>query len=379
MGAVSLVRGAQLDRDVALKVPSAAAADPELVERFLRESRAAATLQRPNVCPVYDAGEQVVFDGTRRLFLTMAHRPGQSLKDMLSGPQPVRKSVRLIGTLADAMAHAQDSGVVHPDLKPGKVMLDERRRPHVTDFGLARRDAEGPRTTQSGAALGAPAYMSPEQILGEQEKVCPRSDIYTLGVMLYEFLTGRLPFQETAPRRSRNWSAGCGPAEPRRKCSPAGPTRLRDPRSAATRPRQDDPSLFCRQPPQAGVECQRDSEQCVLAVQQVGDTAVARRQAGRAEAPSAAGRHTWLQSDFESDAPPGAAGPGRSVCRPSGGGRTGPASWSRTAGSPRRGTAMSAAMPAPAAPRSCPSPSFQRNRTPQPTPPESANQPALPA
>ncbi len=198
MGAVFLARDLQLDRDVALKVPSTAAgADADLAERFLREARAAATLRHPHLCPVYDAGEEPGPDGARRLYLTMAYLPGKSLRDAVTGPQPVRAAVRLVGRLADAMAHAHDRGVIHRDLKPANVMLDERGRPHVTDFGLARREAgtdAGVRMTHDGAIIGTPAYMSPEQITGDPEAVGPQTDVYALGVMLYELLTGRLPF-----------------------------------------------------------------------------------------------------------------------------------------------------------------------------------------
>ena len=193
MGAVYLARDVQLDRDVALKTPSKrAAANPELAERFLREARAAALLRHPHLCPVFDAGEE---DG--RLYLTMAYLPGRSLREATGGPQPIRATARLLGRLADAMAHAHDQGVVHRDLKPGNVMLDERGKPAITDFGLALRtggEATDGRVTQSGAALGTPAYMAPEQIVGRQDLIGPRSDIYSLGVILYELLTGRLPF-----------------------------------------------------------------------------------------------------------------------------------------------------------------------------------------
>ncbi|WP_207622085.1 protein kinase domain-containing protein [Alienimonas californiensis] len=198
MGAVYLARDEQLDRDVALKIPSAAAAaDPEQTERFLREARAAATLRHPNLCPIHDAGQVPGESGAGQLFITMAYLPGQSLKDALHGPQPVRSAVRLIGKLADAMAHAHDHGVIHRDLKPGNVMLDEKGRPHITDFGLARREADDALVTQTGATLGTPAYMSPEQILGDPAQVGPRADVYALGVMLYELLTGRLPYEGT--------------------------------------------------------------------------------------------------------------------------------------------------------------------------------------
>ena len=200
MGAVYLARDTQLGRLVALKLPHVAVADdPPLRERFLREARAAATLHHPHLCPVYDAGEEPDADGVPRLYLTMAYIEGRTLRDALADPRsPFRTpagAARLIRQLADAMAHAHARGVIHRDLKPANVMLDADGRPSITDFGLARRNtgADGDvRVTETNATLGTPAYMSPEQIRGKE--VGPRTDLYALGVMLYELLTGRLPF-----------------------------------------------------------------------------------------------------------------------------------------------------------------------------------------
>ena len=199
MGAVYLAHDAQLDRHVALKLPHpAAAADPQLRARFLREARAAATLHHPHLCPVFDAGEAPGPRGEPRLYLTMALIEGRTLRQAAEGPQPPRTAARLIRKLADAMAHAHGRGVIHRDLKPANVMLDADGRPSITDFGLARRDSGADaavRVTRAGAVLGTPAYMSPEQIAGDPDAVGPRADIYALGVILYELLTGRLPFE----------------------------------------------------------------------------------------------------------------------------------------------------------------------------------------
>ena len=133
MGAVYLARDGQLDRHVALKLPHpAAAADPQLRERFLREARAAATLHHPHLCPVFDAGEEPGPDGEPRLYLTTAYIEGRTLREATDGPRPPREVARLIRKLADAMAHAHGRGVIHRDLKPANVMIGPDGRPSIT-------------------------------------------------------------------------------------------------------------------------------------------------------------------------------------------------------------------------------------------------------
>jgi predicted Ser/Thr protein kinase len=193
MGAVYLAHDTQLDRKVALKVPHFAASEgPEVLERFAREARAAATLSHPNICPVYDVGE---WQGTR--YVTMAYIEGKPLSDLLrSGkPLPQQSVAALVKKLAQAMHDAHQHGIVHRDLKPSNVMVSKKHEPVIMDFGLARRAQEDVRLTKSGSILGTPAYMSPEQVGGDPQAVGPPSDVYSLGVILYELLTGRLPFQ----------------------------------------------------------------------------------------------------------------------------------------------------------------------------------------
>jgi hypothetical protein len=193
MGTVYLAHDTQLGRSVALKVPHFGAGEsPDRVERFYREARVAATLTHPHLCPVYDVGE---IDGVH--FLTMPYLPGETLAAWLKrhGPLAPAEAVRLAGFLARALDVAHRAGVVHRDLKPANIMLNENREPVVMDFGLARRSTAGdPRLTASGILVGTPAYLAPERVGGESEAPSPAADIYSLGVILYEMLTGRLPY-----------------------------------------------------------------------------------------------------------------------------------------------------------------------------------------
>lgn len=193
MGAVYLAHDTQLDRLVALKIPKVTAEDgPEILERFLREARAAAALHHPNICPVYDAG---VHDG--RHFMTTGYISGGPLSEHLKQRAPLSPAdaVAFTRKLAAGLAEAHAHNVLHRDLKPGNVMLDARQEPVIVDFGLARMISGDAETlTKTGAVMGTPAYMSPEQVDGDLKRLGPRSDVYSLGVMLYEMLTARLPF-----------------------------------------------------------------------------------------------------------------------------------------------------------------------------------------
>ena len=196
MGTVYLARDTQLDRQVALKVPRLGDDDqpsPQFLKRFFREARAAAALRHPNVCPIYDVGE---VEGTP--YLTLAYVEGYALSRLVEPARPLAQgpAARIVGKLALAMQEAHARGVVHRDLKPSNIMIDSRGEPVVMDFGLARlNDTAESRLTHPGTLLGTPAYMAPEQILGEPGTAGPVCDIYALGVILYELLTGRLPFE----------------------------------------------------------------------------------------------------------------------------------------------------------------------------------------
>jgi serine/threonine protein kinase len=193
MGAVFRAHDTQLDRTVALKVPFLGADETALRDRFLREARAAAALHHPNVCPVYDVGE---FAGMP--YLTMAFIEGPSLAAAMESGRAFtpKQAALLVRKVAQAMHAAHAVGVVHRDLKPANVLLRPDGEPVVTDFGLARRadDRGGEALTRPGDTLGTVEYMPPEQFDTDLGEVGPKSDVYSLGVVLYELLAGRRPF-----------------------------------------------------------------------------------------------------------------------------------------------------------------------------------------
>ncbi|MBW3540817.1 MAG: protein kinase [Planctomycetes bacterium] len=193
MGAVYKARDSQLDRIVALKVPKFAGDGDGLLERFYREARAAAALRHPGICPVHDVG---AIDGTH--YISMGYIDGRRLSEFIQPqrPLPERQAAAVVRKIALALDEAHRHGVIHRDLKPDNIMLDGRGQPVVMDFGLARRSTGSDvRATQTGQMLGTPAYMSREQVDGDVDRVGPSSDMYSLGVILYELTTGRLPFE----------------------------------------------------------------------------------------------------------------------------------------------------------------------------------------
>lgn len=188
-GEVYLARQPRMDREVAVKVLAASVGeDPEVLRRFEREALAAGSLLHPNVLPVFDFD----FDEEAGIwFLAMQYVPGgRTLKDLLGGPVDLGEAARILALIAGALDEAHAKGIVHRDVKPANVLLDDDR-PILTDFGIAHL---GSLTglTATGTAIGTPAYLSPEQGLGRL--VGPRSDQYSLAVMAFEMVAGRLPF-----------------------------------------------------------------------------------------------------------------------------------------------------------------------------------------
>jgi serine/threonine-protein kinase len=188
MGVVWRARDPELRRDAALKVMPALA-DEELRERFRRETRAAARLDHPNIIRVHDIGE--CEDGRPYLVMAIAADTLAARRRELAGQW--HAIAALVEGIARGVHHAHDAGVVHRDLKPTNVLLDAEGRPLVADFGVARLAGDGPTLTQTGQALGTPANMAPEQADGTE--VGPAADVWSLGVVLYELLAGRRPFE----------------------------------------------------------------------------------------------------------------------------------------------------------------------------------------
>ncbi|HEV7998520.1 MAG TPA: bifunctional serine/threonine-protein kinase/formylglycine-generating enzyme family protein, partial [Planctomycetaceae bacterium] len=194
MGTVYLAHDTQLERQIALKTPQFTDdSERELLERFYREARLAATLRHPRICPVYDVGD---IDGKH--YITMAYIEGRPLSEFVNpaAPQTAQQILIAVGKIAQALQEAHNHGIVHRDLKPANILVDRQGEPLIMDFGLAQqmRPGEDVRLTQTGMIIGSPAYMSPEQVEGEPLKVGPAADQYGLGVILYELLTGQVPF-----------------------------------------------------------------------------------------------------------------------------------------------------------------------------------------
>ena len=191
MGVVYQARQVGLDRLVALKMILAGAhARKKDLDRFRAEAQAVARFQHPNIVQIYEVGEA---DGLP--YFSLEFVDGGTLAGKIHRePQPPRFAAETIEALARAMQYAHDRGVVHRDLKPANVLLSADGTPKVTDFGLAKRLEQDSGQTQAGTVLGTPSYMAPEQAMGQVDQVGPPADVYALGAMLYDLLTGRPPF-----------------------------------------------------------------------------------------------------------------------------------------------------------------------------------------
>ncbi|HXG10421.1 MAG TPA: serine/threonine-protein kinase [Gemmataceae bacterium] len=207
-GTVYKARDPELDRTVAIKVPRGSSLPgSQDLDRFLREARSVAQLRHPSIVTVHEVGQ--VGDVP---YLVSDFVEGLTLADVLSSRRPTpREAAQLIADLADALQYAHEHGVIHRDIKPSNIMLEVATpptaagatpafllgTPRLMDFGLAKREAGETTVTMEGQVLGTPAYMSPEQARGESHTVDGRTDIYSLGVILYQLLTGELPFRGT--------------------------------------------------------------------------------------------------------------------------------------------------------------------------------------
>jgi len=222
MGVVYKARQVSLDRIVAVKVLlSGRLAGPEFVQRFRTEAAAAASLQHPNIVAIHEVGFR---EGQH--FFAMDYVAGRSLAQITrDGPLPARRAAGYVKTTAEAIQYAHERGILHRDLTPANVLIDENDQPRVTDFGLAKDLHKQMDLTLSGQVLGSPSYMSPEQAGAWRGKVGVRSDVYSLGAILYHLLTGRPPFAADTVAKTLHQVQNDEPPSPR-LLNPAVPRDL---------------------------------------------------------------------------------------------------------------------------------------------------------
>jgi serine/threonine protein kinase/tetratricopeptide (TPR) repeat protein len=215
-GVVYRARQKSLNRTVALKVIGLGhwASDAHL-KRFRREAEAAASLDYPGIVPIYEVGER---DGSCYFSMTLIEG-GQLDEVVRREPMPIRRTVELIAKVARTVHYAHDHSILHRDIKPGNILLDAKGEPHLTDFGLARLVETESTVTRTLEVLGTPSYMAPEQAVGNNDAVSSVTDVYGLGAVLYQLLTGHPPFAggttyetiklllDTEPRQPRLWNA----------------------------------------------------------------------------------------------------------------------------------------------------------------------------
>jgi serine/threonine protein kinase len=226
MGVVYLARQTALGRDVALKmIHRGAHAHPEELSRFRREAQVIATLRHPNIAQVFDVGEQ---DGIPYIAMEVVHGPTLA-EYLVDGPMDPQTATQFLIQLADAIGHAHARGIIHRDLKPSNILLEVEPlqstavpgepsrsiQPKIVDFGLAKRTAAMEGETVTGHLMGTPKYMSPEQAAGANRSITERTDIYSLGVILYETLVGRSPFEGSTALEVLDQVRNSDPVRPR--------------------------------------------------------------------------------------------------------------------------------------------------------------------
>ncbi|HWN95433.1 MAG TPA: serine/threonine-protein kinase, partial [Methylomirabilota bacterium] len=219
MGVVFRARQVSLNRIVAVKLMVAGHfAAPAIVKRFKLEAEAAARLEHPHIVPIYEVAEHL-----GQPYFSMRFMEGGTLAGRIANfksPIPNREAAQLMATVARAVHYAHERGILHRDLKPTNILLDSEGQPHLTDFGLAKLLEEDSRLTLTFAVLGTPAYMAPEQAAGKTKDLTTAGDLYSLGAVLYELLTGQPPFSGKTPAEVMHQVVDTEPTPPR-KLNPA--------------------------------------------------------------------------------------------------------------------------------------------------------------
>ena len=212
MGIVFKARQVSLNRVVAVKMILAGElASDDAVRRFRTEAEAAAALQHPHIVAIHEIGEH---EGQH--YFSMDYVEGTSLDRLTGRPFPTDRAARYVKAIAEAVQYAHERGVLHRDLKPHNILIDRRDEPRVTDFGLAKRLADGsPATTRTDAVMGTPSYMAPEQASARPDRIGPATDVYALGAILYELMSGRPPFAAESPLDTMRQVVEALPTPPR--------------------------------------------------------------------------------------------------------------------------------------------------------------------